>query len=296
MRELSEDFKAHLAGGVTTLCQCWLIERRDGTRQGFTDHDEALSFDGIVYQPQSGFISSEAVSSLGLGVDTGEIDGALQSDAISEAALHAGDYDNAQATVFVVNWQSVDQRITLRVADIGEITCEDGIFRAELRGLIHKLNQTQGRLFENACDADLGDGRCRVNLDNPAFSGSGQVVDILDGQTFLMLGLATYPTAWFDRGLLTWTGGGNTGRSIEIDNQVRNGDNQQVRIWLPMPQPVEPGDSFTIVAGCDKLFATCREKFSNIENFRGFPHIPGNDFAFRFARSNGRNDGGSLVS
>jgi len=28
---------------------------------------------------------------------------------------------------------------------------------------------------------------------------------------------------------------------------------------------------------CDKRFATCRDVFSNAENFRGFPHMPGND-------------------
>ena len=44
------------------------------------------------------------------------------------------------------------------------------------------------------------------------------------------------------------------------------------------PVPVEPGDAFDIKAGCDKQFATCREKFSNAANFRGFPHMPGNDF------------------
>lgn len=28
---------------------------------------------------------------------------------------------------------------------------------------------------------------------------------------------------------------------------------------------------------CDKRFATCRDVFANAENFRGFPHMPGND-------------------
>ena len=28
---------------------------------------------------------------------------------------------------------------------------------------------------------------------------------------------------------------------------------------------------------CDKRFSTCRDDFANAENFRGFPHMPGND-------------------
>ena len=43
-------------------------------------------------------------------------------------------------------------------------------------------------------------------------------------------------------------------------------------------KPIATGDAFTVTAGCDKRFATCRARFANAENFRGFPHIPGNDF------------------
>ncbi|MEO1322058.1 MAG: DUF2163 domain-containing protein [Pseudomonadota bacterium] len=28
---------------------------------------------------------------------------------------------------------------------------------------------------------------------------------------------------------------------------------------------------------CDQRFETCRDVFANVENFRGFPHVPGND-------------------
>ena len=36
---------------------------------------------------------------------------------------------------------------------------------------------------------------------------------------------------------------------------------------------------FDIIAGCDKRFETCRTKFANHVNFRGFPYMPGNDAA-----------------
>ena len=50
-----------------------------------------------------------------------------------------------------------------------------------------------------------------------------------------------------------------------------------------------------LTAGCDKRFSTCREKFANPLNFRGFPHMPGNDFALGYATSGSTNDGGKLV-
>ena len=44
-----------------------------------------------------------------------------------------------------------------------------------------------------------------------------------------------------------------------------------------MPNAIAIGDAYSVHAGCDKLLATCRDKFSNVINFRGFPHVPGLD-------------------
>jgi len=54
-------------------------------------------------------------------------------------------------------------------------------------------------------------------------------------------------------------------------------------LWQVPPQAMQPGDTFTLTAGCDKRFETCRAKFANALNFRGFPHMPGNDFVVGYA-------------
>ena len=56
-----------------------------------------------------------------------------------------------------------------------------------------------------------------------------------------------------------------------------------IELWQMMAEPVVAGDIFVVTAGCDKRFATCRDRFANTVNFRGFPHIPGNDFLVRYA-------------
>jgi uncharacterized phage protein (TIGR02218 family) len=62
-----------------------------------------------------------------------------------------------------------------------------------------------------------------------------------------------------------------------------------------MPEPLSVEDTFVVTAGCDKRFATCRERFDNVVNFHGFPHIPGNDFVISYAVPGAPgNDGGSL--
>ena len=42
---------------------------------------------------------------------------------------------------------------------------------------------------------------------------------------------------------------------------------------------------------CDQRFETCRDVFGNVENFRGFPHLPGND-AILAGPGESQNDGG----
>ena len=54
------------------------------------------------------------------------------------------------------------------------------------------------------------------------------------------------------------------------------------------------GDGFTIRAGCDKRMETCGAKFANTANFRGFPHIPGQDAVLRYATKDGGHEGGVL--
>lgn len=44
-------------------------------------------------------------------------------------------------------------------------------------------------------------------------------------------------------------------------------------------------------AVCDHRFETCRDVFGNVENFRGFPHIPGTDFVLAGPAATG-NEGG----
>ena len=63
-----------------------------------------------------------------------------------------------------------------------------------------------------------------------------------------------------------------------------------------MPYPLGVGDTVRLTPGCDKSFATCRDKFSNGVNFQGFPHMPGTDDLLQVVEAGApkRFDGGSL--
>jgi uncharacterized phage protein (TIGR02218 family) len=296
MRTIDAGLAAHLAAGVTTLCRCFRLTRSDGTVMGFTDHDDTLTFDGVTYQPESGFDASEETGATGFAIGGLEVLGALNSDRLTAADLAAGVYDNAEVAMYLVNWTTPAERHLLRVGRLGEVTREDGAFRAEIRGLAAMLDETRGRAFRHACDADLGDARCTIDLTSAAYCGTGTVATVADRRRFAASGLGSYAAGWFERGRLAWTGGGNAGRAIEVRAHRISGGTVQLELWQAMAADIAPGDTFTITAGCDKLFATCVAKFGNGPNFRGFPHMPGNDFVLTYAAAGDDNDGGAVVA
>lgn len=295
MRQLPAGMQAHLDGGATTLCRCWRLTRADGAVFGFTDHDRDLTVDGTLFEAQAGFEATEMVSTLGLGVDNLDAAGALTSERLSEAALAAGLFDNATVEIFIVNWTDTAQVLLVRSGNLGEVTRSDHAFKAEIRGLAHVLNQPEGRVFQFPCHADLGDARCGVDLEAPGFKAQATVADALDRRSFSSSDLAAFADGWFTRGTVTWTLGANAGRGMEIKSHRLSGSLASIDLWQPMSEAVAVGDTFEIRAGCDKQFSTCNAKFANGVNFRGFPHMPGNDFVLSYpVRGEGVNDGGSL--
>ena len=54
MKTISAAIAKHLVGEVTTLATCWMIIRRDGVVQGFTDHIRGLEVDGVTDTAASG--------------------------------------------------------------------------------------------------------------------------------------------------------------------------------------------------------------------------------------------------
>src|SRR3954470_6356034 len=121
MRQLPEGLQAHLERGVTTICWCWRLATRGGAVLGFTDHDETIRFGGSDYEAQAGFTGSEIKSSLGLAIDNLDVASALSSGRLEDSGLAAGDYDDAEVEIWLVNWQAPEQRLLVRKGNLGEV-------------------------------------------------------------------------------------------------------------------------------------------------------------------------------
>jgi uncharacterized phage protein (TIGR02218 family) len=291
----SEPLADHLDRAVTTVCHCWRLTRRDGQITGYTDHDRMLTVDGSNFEPESGFSASEARDSLGLSVDTVDVEGALSSDRITDEDIAAGLYDGARVETFLVNWRAPEQFALIRMATIGKIVRRDDGFVAELESLARALDQQNGRYVTRLCDAELGDARCTVLLNQPGFAGTGAVVSVGPPDTIAVSGVDGFAAGWFARGVLTWTTGTREGRSERIVDHRVDGGVVSIVLQSSVGPAIAAGDAFSIVAGCDKSFATCRTKFDNALNFRGFPHLPGNDAAYGYVSDGGNFDGGPVV-
>jgi len=294
VKSLPPALQAHLEEGTTTLAWCWRITRADGVTFGFTDHDLSLSFDGTEFEPESGLTASEVRSGSDLSVDAQDAQGVLSSDRITETDILDGRWDAAVVEVWRVNWSAPSQRVLLRRGAIGQIRRGQLAFVAEVRSLAHVLGQTVGRTFQASCDAALGDARCGVNLDASAYKGSGTIIDPLRDRAFTASALGGFAAGWFSFGTLDWTSGANTGRRVEVlSHDLVDG----VAILTLLEAPVRPitaTDAFVVRAGCDKRIATCGTKFANVANFRGFPHISGQDAVLRYATKDGGHEGAVL--
>ncbi len=293
MKTLPSGMQAHLDTGATTLCWCWRITRGDGLVQGFTDHDVTVVFGGVSYEAAAGISASEVQSALGLAVDNVSVAGALSSQGLEEAALLAGLYDGAEIEIWRVNWNLPDQRVLMRKGSLGEIKRGALGFETEVRGLAQQLNQPVGRVFGHSCDADLGDARCTIDLTSAAYRGNGAVTVVSDARRFQASGLGAFANFWFSGGKLTFTSGANEGRAMDVKRHALTSGAVTIELWQEMSEPIAVGDAFSITAGCDKQFGTCKAKFANQINFRGFPYMPGNDAVLSYPNRGDALDGKS---
>ncbi len=283
MKAVPPALAAHLAAGATTLAYCWRVTRIDGLVLGFTEHDRDLVYAGTTFRASTGFTASQIQQSLALSVDNLTAAGALSSADLTETDILAGRYDDAVVELFWINWADTSQGLTIAAGNLGELTRAGLAFSAEFRSLANRLNQKIGTTCERFCSAKLGDARCKVDLTQPAYRAAatlgtaGQVSELVVG------GLGGFAADWFTFGTLLATSGANEGLALDVKAHIRTSGVDILQLWVPLPFPAAIGDTATVLAGCRKSFTTCRVKFGNVPNFRGYPHIPGADTVTRYA-------------
>ena len=259
---------------LTTFALCWRIERRDGVALGFTGHDRDLDVGGFRYRAAPGVAPSAIEEGEVLDADSLDVAGALTGSGISETDLRSGRWNGAVVRLLAVDWSSPSHWTQLLRGELGEVSLERGRFTVALKGPGAALARPVTEETSPSCRAELGDRRCRVDL---AGRRATTALILAAGDTVELDRSEPAPNGW-GGGRLRWLDGANAGLSSLVLTS-----NGAVAV-LAEPPPFAPatGARIEVIEGCDKRFATCRERFGNAANFRGEPHLPGMDLLTRY--------------
>jgi uncharacterized phage protein (TIGR02218 family) len=266
---------------VHRFATLWRLTRKDGQQLRFTNHDAGITHADQLYTP-TGALSATAKQRIeGLRDRNVDFRGALVSDAITYADLLAGKYRQAKIEEYLMDWRYPwADPFASYTYFIVQTTFTGEIWEAQAEGLTHRLKQQVGRVYGRTCDVHaFGDARCVGHGDGgvvseAAWTDGGTVTGVNVSRKDFNTTL-TQTTNWYKYGYVRWTSGLNTGLTMEVNKSY--GTAGRVTLWLKMPYDIAVGDTFNIVAGCDRLMGTCSGKFNNLINFRGFPYIPGTD-------------------
>lgn len=273
MKSIPVALQNHYDAGTTTLANCWKATRTDNTVFGFTDCDIDLEIDGIMYLASTGFTPASIQNQTKLAADNFEITSLFESDVITADDLSSGLWNYAQIEMFVVNFRNVAAgKDVLGVFRLGEVSVNGNSFKAEIRGLANHYAQSVGSIYQPTCRARFCDAKCGLNV--ASFTYTGSLTGVSNDQITLYDTGRTETAGTFNYGLITMTSGASVGTSMEIKTHITG----QLTLQLEFPLGVAVGDTYEVIVGCAKRFnEDCVTRFSNGINFRGEPHLPGND-------------------
>jgi uncharacterized phage protein (TIGR02218 family) len=156
--------------------------------------------------------------------------------------------------------------------ELGQLSSKDGAFEAELLGAAARLERPVCPLTSSGCRAELGDRRCRVDL-------AGRRLRAMVTHASEHLVTVDQPVdERFRFGELRILGGPANGERRTILSVL----GQQLHLRRAPSVAVAAGTACELIEGCDKTVATCSTRFANAANFRGEPHLPGNDLLTRY--------------
>jgi len=258
---------------LTHLALCWRLVRRDGVALGLTSHDRDLLVDGLLHLARPGMSPSAIVLGDGVTADDMDVAGGLSSAALTRDDLLAGRWDGARLRLFLVDWRDPSAgQVPLAVGTLGDVAVGEGGdagFVATLQSPAAALQASVVESCSPECRASLGDARCRVSL-----RGRSRITRIRAALPDRLQADAIVAADHADGSVLVLDGA-SAGLERRLVGEVDG--------WLQLdePLPLAVGDRVLLVEGCDKRFATCRDRFGNSENFRGEPHVPGADLLTR---------------
>lgn len=284
MKTIPIALAAHYASGGTTTAHAMKITRPDGEVFGFTGATKSATISGVLYDATQGLDVSSIATSAGLAVDNLELTTLDDGTLFTRADVLGGVWQNSKFLIFKYNWAShTDGVENVLAGTIGQVRLLSGAIVCELRGLQQYLQQSVGAVTSKTCRARFADfpsqaGNARCGLDAADWTEPFEVTAAVGRRSFSVMALAFTPASgWFDQGVITWTTGANAGLRGHV-KAYSNFSPLEFTLYSDTPREIQPGDQFEAVAGCRlRLSEDCKDRFDNVINFQGEPHMPGVD-------------------
>ena len=278
MRNLDINFQSRLNSQVSTFAKCWQIIGKMDNEICITEHDEDIIAFGKTFKSNNAFNATNLDLQNLPNSNRGAIEGAISIDGITENDILLGRFDNAQILLFLIDWQVPQYFVQIWQGIIGDIKLNGQVFEFELSGLESQLGKNLGRKFSRICDADLGDAKCTINIEN--YTQSGNVVENISPSQ-LKANFAIAPVFEnYKNGKLKFISGTMQNVEFPISSIETSGSAYLINFKGQISQKYNIGASIKIYQSCDKNFATCKGRFNNGANFRGCPHMPGESIIY----------------
>lgn len=268
------------SGAGSTLAVFLRITRTDGQVLALTSSDLSLEVDGVEYVSTHGLDLTSIASSSSLAVDNAELT-VIPEDGDDQLAIdiQTGLFDNAEYELFEANvFDPTDGKNILKTGTLGEFQINLTNFVGEMRGLTQALQQPVGAVTQRTCRARLADWPTPVpgmlcRLDHSGLMEAGSITSVTSRQVVADSGRAD-PSDYFGDGTFTFTSGLNAGRSRRVKSFAAG----VFTFTEAFPEAIDVGDDYNAMPGCRKrLQEDCIDKFDNVLNFQGEPHLPGVD-------------------
>jgi uncharacterized phage protein (TIGR02218 family) len=199
------------------------------------------------------------------GTATGILNAALNglfdaaSIMVQTVYMPLGNYGNVSVGVEAKFWG--------QITSITEISRNKIIFQCA--DYCYLLNvKVPTRIIQANCPWGFADSNCGLSMATYTTTFSAAT-----GSTeWLLIPTVAFGEAagYFTQGVIKCLTGANSGLSQAVKLHA-SGNLQVVYPWI---FPLSVGDTFSVIAGCDKSLTTCGQKFSNQVRFGGMPLVP----------------------
>ncbi|WP_245450927.1 DUF2163 domain-containing protein [Methylobacterium brachiatum] len=264
------------------MADCYTFTLLSGLILTYTDADVPVALNGYTYLADTVLVDGLRYRcTTGLDVDQQRITvSARPTDTVGGVpflvALREGVFDGCtirRDRAFFTDWSAPPiggvTLFTGRLSSVDQVgrTSATLTVASELTLLDIDLPRN---VWQPTCNHTLYDTGCRLVRQAYASAGTAGA-----GATTTFIPWTGASDA-LTQGTVTFTSGGNNGVSATI----KMADTSGLTLAYPLPTLPTAGDAFTAYLGCDHTLSTCRSKFANEANFRGFPFVPTPEAAF----------------